>query len=49
MTPSGYKLHPGIIAMVRGQSFFGLENEDPHRHLQEFEELCSCLVIPGMT
>jgi hypothetical protein len=33
ITASGYELHPGIIAMVRGQTFFGLESEDPHRHL----------------
>jgi hypothetical protein len=46
---SGCELHPSICAMVRGQTFFGLENEDPHRHLQEFEELCLCLVIPSMT
>jgi hypothetical protein len=49
ITACGYELHPSIIAMVQGQTFFGLENEDPHHHLQEFEELCSCLVIPGMT
>ena len=43
---SGYELHPRFIAMVRAQTFFGLENEDPEHHLQAFEELCSCLVIP---
>jgi hypothetical protein len=29
ITASGYELHPGIIAMVRGLTFSGLENEDP--------------------
>jgi hypothetical protein len=48
ITSFGYELHPGIVAMVRGQTFSGLEDEDPHRHLQEFEELCSCLVVLGM-
>jgi len=46
---SGYELHPRIIAMVRAQTFSGLENEDPDHHLQVVEELCSCLVIPGIS
>ena len=46
---SGYELHPRIIAMVRAQTFSGLESEDPDLHLQGFEELCLCLVIPGMS
>jgi hypothetical protein len=46
---SSYELHPGLIAMVRAQSFSGLENENPCHHLQEFEEMCSCLNISGMT
>jgi len=46
---SGYELHPSIIAMDRGRTFSGLGIEDPHHHLQEFEELCLCLVILGMS
>jgi len=46
---SGYELCPGFIAMVREQSFAGLEGESPYAHLREFEQLCSCLVIRGMT
>ena len=45
---SGYELDPDIIAMVQGRTFSGLGIEDPYHHLQEFEELCSYLVIPGM-
>ena len=48
-TTSGYELHPRIIAMVRAQTFSGLESEDPNLHLQVFEELCSCLVTPGIS
>ena len=48
-TTSGYELHPRIIAMVRAQTFSGLETEYPDLHLQVFEELCSCLVIPDMS
>ena len=35
--------------MVREQTFSGLGIEDPYHHLLEFEELCSCLVIPVMS
>jgi len=48
-TTSGYELHPRIIAMVRAQTFSGLESEDPDLHLHVFEELCSCLVILGIS
>ena len=48
LTP-GYELHPGFIAMVREQSFSGFDNENPYHHLREFEQLCSCLLIKGMT
>ena len=46
---SGYELHPSLIAMVRAQPFSGLENENPCNHLLEFEKMCSCLSISGMT
>ena len=35
--------------MVRKRPFSGEIHEDPYEHLQEFEELCSGLVILGMT
>ena len=35
--------------MVRKQPFSGKIHEDPNEHLQQFEELCSGLVILGMT
>jgi hypothetical protein len=43
------ELRPSLIAMVQNRPFFGDINEDPHHHLQEFEELCWCLVISDMT
>lgn len=46
-TPS-YELRLGFIAMVREQSFSGLEEENPYTHLFEFEQLCSFLTIAGM-
>jgi hypothetical protein len=47
--PSSGELHPGFIAMVRNRPFSGAISNDAHDHLEEYEELCSCLVILGMT
>ena len=46
---SGCELHPSLKAMVWAQPFSGHDNEDPCNHLQELEEMCSCLSISGMT
>jgi len=35
--------------MVRALPFSGHDNENPCHHLQEFEEMCSCLSMSGMT
>jgi hypothetical protein len=45
----GYELRPAFIAMVWEQIFFGEEGKNPYVHLCEFEQLCSCLNIFGMT
>lgn len=45
---SGYELHTAFIAMVWEQSISGEEDENPYTHLQEFEQLCSCLPFAGM-
>ena len=49
ITASSYELRPGFIAMVREQSFSGLDLENPYHHLREFEQLCGCLNISGMS
>ena len=46
---SGCELCPSLIAMVWAQPFSGLDSENPCNHLHEFEEVCSCLSISGMT
>jgi hypothetical protein len=46
---SGYELDPSFIAMVRKRPFSGKISEDPYEHLQEFEELCSGLLVLGST
>jgi hypothetical protein len=45
----GYELCPAFIAMVQEKSFSGLADKDPYTHLREFELLCYCLTIDGMT
>ena len=46
---SGYELRPDLIAMVRELSFSGLDSENPYYHLREFEQVCSCCAIAGMS
>jgi hypothetical protein len=45
---SDHELHFHITGMVQDRPFFGAINEDPYFHLEEFEELCSRLVLPSM-
>jgi len=44
-----YDLGPDLIAMIQEQPFFGQVDEDPYTHLREFQQLCSCRSISGMT
>jgi hypothetical protein len=46
---SSYELRLGFIAMVREQTFLGMDYENPYHHLREFEQLCACLTISGMS
>jgi len=46
---SCYEICPAFIAMVWEKSFSGIEDENPDTYLCEFEQLCSCLTIGGMT
>jgi hypothetical protein len=47
--PSSYELHLGLIAMVWALPFSMHDNENPCQHLINFEEMCSCMSILGMT
>ena len=44
-----YKLRPDLITMVQKLSFSGLDSENPYHHLREFEQVCSCRAIAGMS
>jgi hypothetical protein len=45
----GYELNPELIAMVKDQSFSDKVNDNPYSHLCEFEQICACLHIEGMS
>ena len=46
---TSYELDSGHIAFVQGNSFLGRHCENPYHHLREFEQVCSCKKISGMT
>jgi hypothetical protein len=46
---SSYELSSELIAMVKDQSFSGKVNENPYSYLREFEQICACLHIEGMS
>jgi len=46
---TSYELSSGFIALVKENSFSGRDCENPYHHLCEFEQVCSCLKIFGMT
>jgi hypothetical protein len=48
LSPS-YELSPELITMVKDQSFSDKINENPYSHLCEFEQICACLHIEGMS
>jgi hypothetical protein len=44
----GYEIHPDFISLVRELNFAGGLDENPYKHLQDFEEICATLMISGM-
>jgi hypothetical protein len=44
----GYEIRPDFISLVRELSFAGGLDENPYKHLQDFEEICATLTISGM-
>ena len=46
---TSYELYSGFIDLVQENSFSRRDCENPYHHLHEFEQVCSCLKISGMT
>jgi hypothetical protein len=44
----GYEIHPDFISLVGELNFAGGLDENPYKHLQDFEEICATLMILGM-
>jgi hypothetical protein len=41
----GYEIHPDFISLFRELNFLGGLDENPYKHLQDFEEICDTLMI----
>jgi hypothetical protein len=44
----GYEIRPDFISLVRDLNFVGGLDENPYKHLPDFEEICATLMISGM-
>jgi hypothetical protein len=44
----GYEIRPDFISLVTELNFAGGLDENPYKHLQDFEEVCATLMISGM-
>jgi hypothetical protein len=44
----GYEILPNFISLVREFNFARGLDENPYKHLQDFEEICATLMISGM-
>jgi hypothetical protein len=44
----GYEIHLDFISLVREMNFAGGLDENPHKHLLDFEETCATFMISGM-
>jgi hypothetical protein len=44
----GYEIRPDFITLVRELNFARGFDENPYKHLQDFEEICATLMISGM-
>jgi hypothetical protein len=41
----GYDICPNLISLVRELNFASGLDENPYKHLQDFEEICATLMI----
>jgi hypothetical protein len=43
----GYEIRPDFISLVGELNFARGLDENPHKHLQDFEEICATLIMLG--
>jgi len=46
---NNFELKPGLIQMARELAFRGRTNEDPHKHLRSFLEICGTVKMNGVS
>jgi hypothetical protein len=44
----GYEIRLGFVSLVRELNFARGSDENPYKHLQDFEEICVTLMVLGM-
>jgi hypothetical protein len=44
----GYEICQNFISLVKELNFAGGLDENPYKHMQDFEEICATLMISGM-
>jgi hypothetical protein len=44
----GCEICPDFISLIRELNFAGGLDENPYKHLQDFEDICATLMISGM-
>jgi hypothetical protein len=44
----GFEIRPNFISLIRELNFAGGLDENPYKHLQDFEEICATLMMSGM-
>jgi hypothetical protein len=44
----GYEIRPDFLSLVRELNFAGDLDENPYKHLHDFDEICATLMISGM-
>jgi hypothetical protein len=44
----GFEIRSAFISLVRELNFAGGLDENPYKHLQNFEKICATLMISGM-
>jgi hypothetical protein len=44
----GYEIHLDFVSLVRELNFAGGLDENPYKHLQDFEEICATRMISRM-
>jgi len=44
-----YRLSPQLIALVQSLSFSGEGDENPYLYIRDFEQICDCLRIEGIS